>query len=404
MRGRAWWFFLGLLAMIAVLAHRGTLTMLILVLALAAGLSALWERYCLSKVTYRRHLANTQIAYGEETTMTLEFVNAKPLPLAWLLVVDQFPRSLRLLTEETRYTVSQQYVYFNVLLALRWYERVTHTHRILGCQRGRYQLGPAEISSGDVFGFREAKRDDPEVVYLTVYPKVVPVTAFGLPAGRPMGEWLGQRRVIEDPLRFSAVREYVPGDNPRYIHWRASARTGTLQSKVFEPSTAQLLVLAVDAQTTSDVYAYIPEHLELVATAAASLAVHALGQRYSVGLWTNDIGPAGLGWVEVKPGRHPQQTATLLAALAGLGPISGSQYATMLKLMRRRLPYGATVLAITARSDDAIYAALLSLQEAGHPVQLYTVGDAPVEVPDQLPSHYLGGRDVWQRLEALELA
>jgi len=123
-----------------------------------------------------------------------------------------------------------------------------------------------------------------------------------------------------------------------------------------------------------------------------------------VGLWTNDIGPGGKGWVEVKPSRHPQQMATLLAALAGLGPISGSRYATVLKIMRRRLPYGATVLALTAMPDEAVYEALLALQEAGHPVQLYTVGDAPFEVPDQLPSYHLGGRDVWQRLETLELA
>jgi uncharacterized protein (DUF58 family) len=404
MKGARWWAFLGVLFAIAVIARRGSLSILILVLALAAGLSALWARYCLSQVTYRRKLASTQIAYGEETSMTLEFVNAKPLPLAWLMVVDRFPRALRLSTEDTRSTLSHDYVYFTTLLALRWYERVTHTHRIQGTHRGRYQIGPAALSSGDVFGFRESKREDADVLHLTVYPKVVPVAALGLPAGRPMGEWLGQRRVIEDPLRFSAVREYVPGDNPRYIHWRASARTGALQSKVFEPSAAHLLCLAVDAQTTPQAYAYVPENLELVATAAASMAVHAIGERYAVGLWTNDIGPGGQGWVEVKPSRHPQQASALLAALAGLGPISGSQFITVLRTMRRRLPFGATVLALTAMPNEAIYEALLALQEAGHPVQLYTVGDDLPTVPVTLSSFHLGGRDVWERLETLELA
>jgi len=404
MKGSYWWLFLIVLFVIAVAARRGTLSVLILVLALAAGVSALWARYCLSKVTYRRKLANSHLAYGEETTLTLEFVNAKPLPLAWLLVEDQFPRALTLLTEQVRFTVSRERVYLNSLVTLRWYERVTHTHRIVGSHRGQYHLGPAQLSSGDVFGFRESKREDTEVTELTVYPKVVPVSALGLPAGRPMGEWLGQRRVIEDPLRFSAVREYIPGDNPRYIHWRASARTGALQTKVFEPSAARTLVLVADAQTMPEAYAYIPEYLELVATSAASLALHALEQQYVVGLWTNDIGAGGRGWVEVRPSRHPQQTALLLSTLAGLGPISGSQYASLLKSVRRRLPYGATVVAITAMPDEAVYAALLALQEGGHPVQLYTVGDSPYEVPEELPSYHLGGRDAWKRLEALELA
>jgi uncharacterized protein (DUF58 family) len=404
MKGSRWWFFLASLFLIGVLARRGTLSVLVLVLALAAGLSALWARYSLSKVTYRRRLGNAQIAYGEETTMALEFVNAKPLPLAWLMVMDRFPRALQLLTEETRYTVSHDYVYFSTLLALRWYERVTHTHRLKGTHRGQYQLGPAQLASGDVFGFRETKREETDMAPLTVYPKVVPVAALGLPAGRPMGDWLGRRRVVEDPLRFSSVREYAEGDNPRHIHWRASAHTGALQSKVFEPSTTPLLALAVDAQTQPEAYAYIPEHLELVATAAASLAVHALGERYVVGLWTNDIGPGGQGWVEVKPSRHPQQMALLLTALAGLGPISGSQFVNVLHTMRHRLPYGATVLAFSALPNEAVYQALLALQEAGHPVQLYTVGGAPYDVPERLPCHHLGGRDVWQRLEALELA
>ena len=404
MKGTLWWLFLGVLFLIAIAMRRGTLSVLILVLALAAGLSALWARYCLSKVTYKRILANDHIAFGEQVAMTLEFVNAKPLPLAWLQVIDQFPRDLQLLTEQTRFTVSRQYVFFSTMLALRWYERVTHTHRILGSQRGRYSLGPAQLISGDVFGFRQSKREDTGVEELVVYPKVVPVSALGLPSGRPIGEWLGPRRVIEDPLRFAAVRDYVPGDNPRSIHWRATARTGALQTKVFEPSATRLIALAVDSQTTPQAYAYIPEHLELVATAAASLAIHALGERYAVGLWTNDIGPGGQGWTEVKPGRHPQQSSTLLTALAGLGPISGSSYLTVLRMIRRRLPYGATVIAITAMPDDAVYQALLALQEGGHPVQLYTVGDDPVQPPETLSSFHLGGRDVWQRLTTLELA
>jgi uncharacterized protein (DUF58 family) len=404
MKGKLWWAFLGVLFLIAIATRRGMLSVLILVLALAAAFSAIWARYALSKVTYHRRLANTQIGYGEETTLTLEFVNAKPLPLAWLIVEDRFPRPLRLLTEETRYTVSREYVFFSTVLALRWYERVTHTHRVLGSQRGHFHLGPAELTSGDLFGFRLSRRDDTETNDLTVYPKVVPVSALGLPTGRPIGEWLGPRRIIEDPLRFAAVRDYVPGDNPRSIHWHASARTGVLQTKVFEPSATHLLALAVDAQTTPQAYSYIPEHLELVASAAASLAVHALSQRHAVGLWTNDIGPGGQGWTVVQPGRHPQQSSILLSALAGLGPISGSQFLTVLRMMRRKLQYGATVLAITAMPNDEIYQALFALRESGHPVQLYTVGDEPYDVPEQLPCFHLGGRNVWQRLEALELA
>ena len=39
----------------------------------------------------------------------------------------------------------------------------------------------------------------------------------------------------------------------------------------------------------------------------------------------------------------------------------------------------------------------------GEAVKL-TVGDVEVEVPRQLTSYHLGGRDAWRRLETLELA
>ena len=53
----------------------------------------------------------------------------------------------------------------------------------------------------------------------------------------------------EDPAHFVGVRAYQPGDSPRRIHWRATARTGTPRSKRFEASRERELLLAVDVQT-----------------------------------------------------------------------------------------------------------------------------------------------------------
>jgi uncharacterized protein (DUF58 family) len=275
---------------------------------------------------------------------------------------------------------------------------------VVGAQRGRYRLGPAELVSGDVFGLQQSRRELPQVDYLTVYPKIVPVNALGLPAGRPMGDWLARRRVIEDPLRFSQVREYMAGDNPRHIHWRASARTGILQTKVFEPSDTLALMLAVDVQTVVDAYAIVPEYLELAATAAASLALEALEQHHMVGLCANSIGERGEYWQLIRPGRHPMQARALLERLAALEGFRGRPYAAMLEDVRRHLPWGATVVAISATPDPAALEALAAIQETGHPVMLLTIGDEEPTIPITLSAFHLGGRDAWHRLESLELA
>lgn len=376
----------------------------VLVLALAALASELWARHCLSNVTYRRRLGQTQIAYGEETTLSFEFINAKPLPLAWLLVRDRYPRKVRLLTSDVPKKAPPQRTVLVTLLSLRWYERVIRTHRIRGNHRGCFQFGPAEITSGDMLGFQRRRRVDAEVDTLTVYPKVVPLPVLGLPASRPSGEARAARRIVEDPLRFATVREYAPGDSPRHIHWKASAHTGSLQTKVFDPGATLSLTIAVDVQTYPRVYEIVPEYLEYVISAAASLAVHALNQRHMVGLCANSLAESGRGWVHLLPGRHAEQMTRILSALAALDSFRGLPFHDMLHDLGPSLHYGASVAAISSLPGDPLYEALFALGEAGHGVLLLTVGDSVPVVPSRLAHYHLGGRDAWRRLEALGLA
>jgi len=430
-KGGLWWAFLGALLILAVLNQRGTLALLVLVLALASGASELWARHCLTNVTYRRRLGRDHLAYGEATTLTLEFTNAKPLPLPWLLVRDRYPAPVTLpdaisgsgrrpdrggrqpedsgrQPKDSGRPAGRPYdvdaaqggalpaapkPFLDSVVSLRWYERVTRTHRIRGDQRGYFRFGPAEISSGDMFGFRRRQRIDDDTDELIVYPRVVPVEALGLPAGRPLGEWLARRRVHTDPLRFAMVRDYAPGDNPRHVHWPASAHVGRLQTKQFDPSDTLALMLVVDVQTLQRTFEYVPEYLEYAITAAASIAMEALAQRHMVGLCANALGGEGQDWVMVRPGRHPDQARQLLTAMAMLSPFPGLSLAETLHRLRPRLPYGATVVAITARPGEEVYERLLALDTAGHGAILLTVGDEAPDVPETLRHHHLGGRD-----------
>lgn len=404
MKGSFWWATLALLFLLAVLSRQGILAAFVIILALAAAASELWAHYCLSNVTYRRRLAHSRIAHGEETTLSLEFTNAKPLPLAWLLVRDKYPSKVSLVTSSPRERSLSQHGVLVSLISLRWYERVTRTYRLKGEHRGHFQFGPAEVSSGDIFGFQRRRQELADVDTLTVYPKVVPVSALGLPATRPLGEWLAPRRITEDPLRFAMVREYVPGDNPRFIHWKTSAHVASLQSKVFDPSATLSLIISVDVQTAPVVYESVPEYLEYVICAAASLAMHALNERHMVGLCANGLGKGGQSWLYLRPSRHPEQATQILSILAELDSFRGLPFPEMLRQLRPLLPFGASVLAITAMPQEPLYETLLSLKQVGHGVLLLTVADTRPEVPEELASYHLGGLDAWQQLGTLELA
>jgi uncharacterized protein (DUF58 family) len=392
------------------LALRSSLFFLFMILvALASGTSALWSRYCLDAVTYRRTFSDNRIFFGEETRLTIEVTNAKPLPLAWLLIRDSFPKNVTLLTgeleaeEDEPEEPERSPAHLTDVLALRWYERVRRTYRLRGDSRGLYQFGPVTVASGDLFGFGRKSATFERQDHLIVYPRVVPVERLGLPAARPAGEHKAQRRIIEDPLRMATVREYMPGDSIRHIHWKNTARLNTLQTKVFDPSASHVLAVFVDLQTARNPYGLVPQYLELAITSAGSLALHALEERYAVGIYANG-GPRNAShWTIVRPGRSPGQATLILDALA---PLFGFRLLPMYQLLRRSMPtlaFGSTVMVISACVTDELLTSLLRVYDAGHPVVLLTVGDERPSVPDTFVSYHLGGRDAWHHLQTLEL-
>jgi uncharacterized protein (DUF58 family) len=404
MKSGGWTLLLFVLFLAAVILQRDLLAVFASILAIATGASALWARYCLSSLSYRRHLGSATLNYGEETTLTLEFENAKPLPLAWLLVRDTFPAAVQLLTGDVHENAPGEGTALVTLLSLSWYQRVNRTHRVLGNHRGRFEFGPAEISSGDLFGHQRRVREDARVNELLVYPRIVPVDFLGLPVARPMGEWFATRRILPDPLRYAGVHRYMPGDNPRHVHWRATARTGELQVKEFDASDTLNVTIAVDVQTLPRTYEYLPNALEYLLSAAGSIAMHALDEHHMVGLSVNGLTRDGETWTRVRPGRNERQATEVLSALAAIEPFRGTSFERMLAILMSELPYGASVIAITALMRPTIIKALDAVQQAGHPVLLLTTGETMPYVPDTIPSFHLGDLDAWQDLEAFALA
>ncbi len=111
-------------------------------------------------------------------------------------------------------------------------------------RRGVLRVGPAELVSSDPFGLfaRTQQQGGPAAVH--VYPVVEPLAPLpSTRAGRPDG--LPVDSASQGGVTFHRLREYVPGDDPRHVHWRSSARTGTLLVRQYvdpaEPATTVLL-------------------------------------------------------------------------------------------------------------------------------------------------------------------
>lgn len=370
-----------------------------LTVALLAVLAAshLWRRGALRGVRYHRRLGATHLAPGEETTLTIDVLNEKPVPLGWLLVHDALPRGIALLDEAIPAGAPEPRGLLTTLSAPGAFGRVQRTCRLAARERGVHRLGPAELTSGDLLGLGEAHRALSATDTLTVYPRLLPLDALGLPPGRPLGDWLSARRVLDDPLRFSGIRGYRQGDNPRYIHWRATARTGSLQVKVFDPTEAAVLAVALDVRTRRGAGAAVPEHLEYAISVAATLALRGLDEGYHTGLWANALGPSGATSVHAPVCRDARQAHRLLTLLAGLDGACGVPLAEILDRLGRSLAGAAHIVAISAAPTAEVYEALYALERRGHRALLVVIGDE-VHVPAVIEARFLGGRDAWHRL------
>src|SRR5262249_18531285 len=147
--------------------------------------------------------------------------------------------------------------------------------------RGYFQIGPLVMESGDLFGLYRRYHIAAEPDYLLVYPKVIPLQGYDIASRRPIGDIRLMHRLFEDPTRIAGVRPYQAGDPLSRVHWRATARTGLLHSKIYDPSTVAGATLVLDFHVGSYHRQGEPFRSELAVTAAASLAnaVYEMGQQ-----------------------------------------------------------------------------------------------------------------------------
>jgi uncharacterized protein (DUF58 family) len=169
-------------------------------------------------------------------------------------------------------------------------------------RRGFHYLRGLRISTRFPFGLLRRSIDIEDPAELLVYPALIPITEPVLLGG------LAQLGEKQSPARarsgdFHGLRELRPGDDPRDIHWRTTARRGRPFVREFEEESGRNLVILLDTHTDAT-----DEELETAVSYAASLALVLLRRSFRVGLVA--------GTSVVAPGAGPVQAGHLLRCLA----------------------------------------------------------------------------------------
>ena len=159
---------------------------------------------------------------------------------------------------------------------------LTLTYSLMPVKRGRWPLGPALVHTADPFGVLWADTAVGEAELIPVWPTVVDLSGT---AGALMGHAdrivLGARTPSPDD---ASLRDYREGDDMRRVHWKSSARRGTMLVRSDERAGRRPATVLLDLPRE-------PHALEWSISAAASVALSVLGSGHPVRMLGAGINP-----------------------------------------------------------------------------------------------------------------
>ena len=359
------------------------------------------------KLYARRTCSRSVADIGETVEVEIGVHNQGVLQLPWLLVEEslgragivEFPRRIQVDGDRIK------------VIRLKAGEADTLQYRITFLMRGYYQLGPLLLETGDVFGLHRRFRVATEPQFVLVLPKVVPLRGYNLASRRPIGEIRISHRLFEDPTRIAGIRPYQEGDPLNRIHWRATARTGTLHSRLYETSRVAGAVFLLDFHRLSYPGSAGAAAMELAITTVASLAnaVFLMGEQ--IGFASNGRDAADririYGWIaefttrkdalqrasEIPPSERlrpvsvptrkgADQLRNILEALARLEPTTGLEFRQLVDEVASRIRRDATVVPVLHKVTPDIAIALGELVRRGFAVTAIVVLFAEFAAPD----------------------
>ena len=156
--------------------------------------------------------------------------------------------------------------------------------------------------------------------HLVIYPRIVPFTSVEIPSHSPQGTLRHHLPLFEDPTRVFGKRGYLSGDSLRRIDWKASASSGRLQVKLFEPSIALETFIVLNLNAEDYYYRTRIDSTELAIVIAASVSNWIVGKKQMVGMMVNGRDPlADDGRPQTNPPRKGKASHDAPAGNTGAG-------------------------------------------------------------------------------------
>jgi uncharacterized protein (DUF58 family) len=178
-------------------------------------------------------------------------------------------------------------------------------------------------------------------------------------------------------------RDYVSGDSLRQVDWKATATSGRLQVKIFEPSIALETEIFLNLNTFDYEHHSRIDASELAIVVAASLANWVIKKKQSVGLITNGIEPVDSEITGIEPDQknhfptmiYPRRGQShLMRILETLAKVQMAETFPITNTIQEQivnLAWGTTIILISPVFDEVFFETLFQARRSGlNPVLL----------------------------------
>ena len=155
-------------------------------------------------------------------------------------------------------------------------------------RRGIHRVGPVTHLHSDVLGLVRRRQEWAAAADLYVRPRIMGLESLRGGIVHDL-EGVVSDRLSASDLAFHALREYVPGDDLRHVHWTSSARASGLLVRQYEETHRAHVTIVVDERRAS--YRVRSEH-ELAISVAASVALQATRDDFEVFLVSGPVAVA----------------------------------------------------------------------------------------------------------------
>lgn len=352
----------------------------------------------LKPLTCEREIKGEVVNIGEKVYVATIIQNKSPLPVLWTYGEESLPEKMPKdgITKRLFFLPPGRSFHFS--------------YNFIPTRRGCHQVGPMILETGDIFGLFKKCKTDKYRDFVTALPAYGIIEEYRVGERRNLGDYTAVRSIFEDPSRLAGIRDYIKGDPLKKIHWKASAHSGRLCSKVYEPVTEAGATVVLDFHERSWVNAKSPGGAlsadEYGVELACSLCKYLADGKWRVGFFSNGRDPLGLPGITIayakateslhealqnaraskrkdsrlepiyiSASRSPEQFSIIREQLGRIELSDGLPVEDVLMLELPHIDRQQVLAVITGDATDSFVQKMLTIRSLGYRLMVFIVGN-----------------------------